>query len=166
MFFMRGYLGSCAFFIFCGVMEKKSTAVFIGHSDCYGVTVDAVTPVIEEAIKSGIDTFLNGGQGGFDRLCARAVFNLKQKYPQIKNYLVIPYQRFRIFDKELFDEIIYPFEEERESYYSYKSAIPKRNKWMIEHSSTAICYVTHPSSGAYKTFDLAIKSGLKISPVV
>ena len=44
-------------------MERATTAVFIGHRDCYELTEEAIIPKIEEAITLGVTTFLNGGMG-------------------------------------------------------------------------------------------------------
>ena len=142
-------------------MDKNKTAVFIGHGDC-PLLVEDIIPYIEESIKNGVDTFLNGGQGSFDRTCAQAVYFVKQKHPEIKSILVIPYHSFRIFDESLFDEIITPDTSNSVSYTGYKTAIPKRNKYMVDNASTAICYVTHISGGAYKTYQLAEKKNLSI----
>ena len=150
-----------AFFIFCDTMDKNKTAVFIGHGDC-PLSVEDIIPFIEQEIRNGVDTFLNGGQGAFDRTCAQAVCFVKQKHPEIKSILVIPYYNFRIFDESLFDEIITPDTSNSVSYTGYKTAIPKRNKYMVDNASTAICYVTHISGGAYKTYQLAEKKKLYI----
>lgn len=102
---------------------------------------------------------MSGGQGSFDRLCAGCVHKLKKQYSKLKNWLVIPYIDFNIFDKSLFDEIIYPDGFEK---YHYKAAIPARNKFMVDNASYAICYVNHSWGGAAKTFERAIKKNLKI----
>lgn len=39
-------------------MERKSTALFVGHRDCYNLTPEDIKPAIEKAIKLGINTFL------------------------------------------------------------------------------------------------------------
>ena len=142
-------------------MNKERTAVFIGHSNC-PLSAKAVIPYIEQVILNGVDTFLNGGQGSFDCVCARAVHQLKAKYPKIKIVLVIPYHNFRIPDETLFDYIINSNTSNSESYMGYKTAIPKRNRYMVENSSAAICYVNHISGGAYKTYQLAEKKKLRI----
>lgn len=110
---------------------------------------------------SGITIFLNGGQGYFDKTCAVIVHRLKKNYPHIKNILVIPYRDFSIFNDSLFDEIIYPFESHTFSYYTYKSGSPKRNRWSVDHSSVAICFV-YRSGGAEKTMKYAKKQNLRI----
>ena len=120
-----------------------------------------IEQAIIETIKNGIETFLNGGQGCFDQICAVIVHRLKKRYPHIKNILVIPYRDFRIFNDSLFDEIIYPFEAHTFSYYTYKSGSPKRNRWLADHSSVAICFV-YRAGDAEKTLEYAKKQKLKI----
>lgn len=142
-------------------MNKERTAVFIGHSNC-PLSSEDIIPYIEQAILNGVDTFLNGGQGSFDYACACAVCKLKDKYSKIKSILVIPYHNFRIRDNTLFDDIINANTSNSNSYTGYKTAIPKRNRYMVENSSTAICYVNHISGGAYKTYQLAQKKKLRI----
>ena len=146
-------------------MCKDKTAVFIGHGDC-PLSVEDIKPFIEQEIRNGVEVFLSGGQGRFDINAAYAVHNLKEKHPQIRNLLCVPYHNFRIFDKEIFDEIINPIFSNSESYTGYKTSIPKRNKYMVQNASTAICYVTHISGGAYKTYKLAEKKQLYIINII
>ena len=153
------------FMRYCDIMDKNKTAVFIGHRNCQ-IPVDKVIPFIEKEILSGIDTFLSGGQGAFDEICADAVYQLKKKYPKIKNILVVPYHNFRIFDETLFDDIINSDTSNSISYTGFTTAIPKRNRYMIKNASTAICYVRYISGGAYVTLDLAKKNNLKIINIV
>lgn len=129
--------------------------VFIGHSDC-PLTAEQIIPYVEREILSGARTFLNGGQGAFDRDAARVVCRLKQRYPEIKNILVIPYHKFKIFDEIISPNIDY------QSNYAYKSAIPKRNIWMVKNASVAICYISNISGGAYKIYQQAKKVKMKI----
>ena len=138
---------------------RDNTALFIGHSDCYGVSAEEIENAIIELIHLGVTDFLSGGQGGFDRLCARCVHGLKSRYPDIKNYLVIPYLSFTVFNKDIFDEIIYPDGFEK---YHYKAAIPARNKFLVNNSAYAICYVNHGWGGAAATYQRAVKANLKI----
>ena len=81
-------------------MGKEATATFIGHKECYGVQAEDVRREVEKLIASGVTDFLNGGMGGFDWMCARVVFDLKKSYPQIRNYLVIPYLTFNIAESQ------------------------------------------------------------------
>lgn len=135
----------------------NKTATFIGHRDCYSVNEDEVRSYIVELISCGVTDYLCGGMGSFDWMCARIVNKLKKEYPQIRCFLVIPYLTFNVLNSEYFDDIIYP--EGLENYH-FKAAIPKRNEYMIEHSSHAICYITHDWGGAAQTYQKAVKQGL------
>ena len=143
------------------MIDKEKTAFFIGNRDCYQVKEAEIEQAIITAIENGIEFFLNGGQGYFDKTCAVIVHRLKKRYPHIKSILVIPYRDFRIFNDSLFDEIIYPFEAHTFSYYTYKSGSPKRNRWAVDHSSVAICYV-YRAGGAEKALKYAKKQKLRI----
>lgn len=160
MFYARSS-GCVLFYLLTKDMDKNKTAVFIGHGDC-PLSVEDIKPFIEQEIRNGVEVFLSGGQGRFDINAAYAVHKLKPKYPHIRNILCVPYHNFRIFDKEIFDEIINPVFSNSESYTGYKTAIPKRNRYMLQNASTAICYITHISGGAYNTFKLAKKKKLAI----
>ena len=142
------------------MMSNENAAVFIGHSECYGITSEMVTAEIIKLIDKGVIYFLSGGQGGFDRLCAGCVHRLKKQYPQIQNILVIPYLTFNVFDKDIFDEIVYPEGFEK---FHFKSAIPARNKYMVDNAAYAICYVTHDWGGAAQTYHRALKKKLTIT---
>lgn len=131
---------------------------FIGHSECYGIDDENLKRQIEDLIKMGVREFLSGGMGDFDWKCARMVFELKKEYPKIKNTLVIPYLNFNIRNKDLFDEILYP--DGFEKYY-FKSAIIKRNRFLVDSSDYVICYIRYAFGGAAKTYEYAKKKGKK-----
>lgn len=135
------------------------TALFIGHSDCFGLSNKELRKVIITCIENGVSRFISGGQGSFDRIAAAEVFNLKSTYPHIKNILVIPYLSFNVFERRYFDEIVYPDNFEK---YPFKVAIPERNKYMVNISDVAICFIHHGWGGAAKTYEYAIKKKLEI----
>ncbi len=141
--------------------EKEKFAFFIGNRDCYQVKKAEIEKAIIQAIENGVEVFLNGGQGYFDTTCAEIVHRLKKRYPYIKSILVIPYRDFKVFSDTLFDEIIYPFESHTFSYYTYKSGSPKRNRWAVDRSGVAICYV-YRAGGAKKTLEYAKRKNLTI----
>lgn len=138
---------------------RNNAALFIGHNECYGASAQRVEQAIIDLINKGVTVFMSGGQGGFDRMCASCVYRLKQQYPHIINCLVIPYLTFNIFDKDIFDEIVYPEGFER---YHFKAAIPARNKYMVDNATFAICYVNHGWGGAAQTYGKAIKKKLNV----
>ncbi len=140
-------------------MNRETSATFIGHRDCYGLKLEVVCREVEGLVKRGVTDFLCGEMGAFDYLCASAVYKLKVAYPHIKCHAVIPYLTRKVVTKQLFDSIIYPEGLEK---YHFKAAIPARNKWMVQNSAYALCYVNHDWGGAAKTYERAQKEGLII----
>ena len=140
-------------------MERETTATFIGHRDCTALERSRIESGIQQLISAGVTDFLCGGMGDFDRMCAGTVYHLKPTYQQIQCHLVIPYLTFRVGYAEYFDSVIYPEGFER---YHFKAAIPARNRYLVEHSAHALCYITHDWGGAAKTLRLAQRKGLRI----
>lgn len=140
-------------------MECETTATFIGHRDCTALERSRIESGIQQLISAGVTDFLCGGMGDFDRICAGIVYHLKPAYQQIQCHLVIPYLTFRVGYAEYFDSVIYPEGFER---YHFKAAIPARNRYLVDHSAHALCYITHDWGGAAKTYAMAVKNGLSI----
>lgn len=138
-------------------MNRKETALFIGHSNA-SIEINLVMCEIVKLIEKGVNTFLNGYMGTFDAICARAVKELKNQYPDIKSYYITPYLNSKQDINNFFDESIYP---ELEN-CPYAVAIPRRNLWMVNHSSYAICYIEHEWGGAATTYRHAVKKNLTI----
>lgn len=135
------------------------TATFIGHRECFDISKEIVKQKIVQLVKMGYVEFLNGAMGSFDLLCAQCVYELKQTYPQIKSVIVIPYLSFKIYYQKYFDEVVYP---EGFENYHFKSAIIKRNRYLVDNASACICYVKHSFGGAINTFKYAEKKGITI----
>ena len=147
-------------------MQQK-ICTFAGHKEIYG------TSTLQEKLKKeiinlieqyGVNTFYNGGKGGFDWLCAECINELKNDYPFIKSYLILAYMpgKKNQFDIDLykkFDDTLYPEIEKTPP----KFAIIKRNEWMIDKADFLIAYVEHNWGGAYRTLSYAKKqSNIKI----
>lgn len=144
-------------------MDKETTATFIGHRDCMALEPKKVQAAIQHLASVGITDFLCGGMGAFDWLCARSVHLCKADTPHLRCHLVIPYLSFRIDYREYFDSILYPEGFEK---YHFKAAIPARNRYLVEHSSYALCYIDHDWGGAAKTYALALRKGLTLINLV
>lgn len=144
-------------------MDKLHSAVFIGHADCFSSMSESLIELyLEPLVRNGITNFYCGGMGDFDMYAAHAVDHLKKHYPEIKNILVIPYKNITVPDQKIFDEVIYPFAPGEINNINYRSAIPKRNQYMVNCSAFAVCYVTHKTKGSYKTLEYAKKQNLSI----
>jgi uncharacterized phage-like protein YoqJ len=105
---------------------------------------------VEATITEGANLFYLGGYGGFDRMAASVVWELKKKYPQIQSVLVLPYLDRKIC-ADNYDGTTYPPLEA----VPKRFAITHRNRWMVDQSDVVIAYVLHGWGGAAKTLEYA-----------
>ena len=145
------------------------TCTFAGHRDVFQANIEQkLDKVIADIIASGDSSFrfLVGGMGQFDGMCSAAVRKAKREHKdkQITLELVLPY-----FSNELntnkefyelsYDNVLIPSEL---AGVHYKSAITKRNKWMVDESDYLIAFVYRDFGGAYTTLRYAEKKNLQI----
>jgi len=122
-------------------MHKR--CFLFGHRD----TPDSVLPRIEQAAEThycqyGIREFVVGNRGNFDRLAARAVRTVKEKYPDIRLTLLLAYPPASVSNAQwrIWDSFVYPDGLET---IPPQHAIPAANRYMVEHTDCIICYVAH-----------------------
>ena len=139
-----------------------SICSFAGHSELYdtGEIYEHLLSVIEDLITTeNISEFWVGNYGSFDKLSAKAVRELKSKYPNIQLNLVIPYLTTEINEyKELYykdyDNILVADIPEKTP---KKVQIIKGNQYMVKNSQILVCYINHSWGGAAKTLEFAQK---------
>lgn len=141
---------------------------FAGHREVYKANIsERLDNAIEEVLTSGdCFCFLVGGMGDFDSLCAGAVRKAKRKHPekQITLDLILPYLTQKLneskdYYEQFYDNVVIPMEL---ADVHYKSAITKRNHWMVEQSNVIIAFVYRDFGGAFTTLKYAKKKGLQI----
>lgn len=137
------------------------SCTFAGHREVYGRNVESSIELAIESIlkKDNSFVFYSGDMGEFDKMCSVAVRTAKRRHPEldIKLMVVLPYMMTKVntdkdFYKNLYDDIIIPMEL---SDAHYKSAITKRNRWIIDRSDCLIAYVYRDFGGAYTTLKYA-----------
>lgn len=128
------------------------TVTFCGHSEVanYNEVRLWLKSIVEPLISDGADTFYLGGRGGFDRLAAGVMLELKKTYPHIHLVLVLAYLN-RETDTEGYDYTLYPELED----VPLRFALSRRNERMVEMSDVVVAYVTHDWGGAAKTLKYA-----------
>lgn len=113
---------------------------FLGHHDA----PEAIQPLVDEAVLRhirdyGVDEFVMGSYGNFDRMAARAVRNAKARCPELRLTLLLAY--YRPEDHSIlppgFDGSLYP--EGMESVPKW-AAIVRANRYMIQHCDDLIAY--------------------------
>ena len=126
----------------------RKTCFFIGHREAderiYPALKDAVQKHITEY---GVTEFVTAQYGGFDRLAARCVVELKRTYAQIHLYILCPYHPAeRVPDlPEGADGTYYPEGMER---VPRRAAIVQANRMMVKQADYLIACVWHPGSNA------------------
>ena len=152
---------------------RDKTACFTGHREIKGdidVLMARLLDVIEKYIQQGYCYFGAGGARGFDALAARAVLDLKLKYPHIHLILVLPFvDQYKRESGWSINDI--------EEYHSFKKKASKvvhlsdkyisgiyyrRNEHLVNFSSLCICYQYKNDGGTAYTTRYARNKNLKI----
>lgn len=122
---------------------------FIGHRE----TGEEILPSLEAAVERhiaeyGVTEFVVGGYGGFDRMAALAVRSAKKRHPSVTLVRLLPYHPAeRAISLEGFDGSLYPPGMET---VPRRFAIPRANRWMVDHSGYLIACAQHPASNAWE----------------
>ena len=131
---------------------------FFGHRDTI-ITSDLekkLESVVCNLIESGINEFWCCEQGTFDWLSQIVMLRLKKSCPDIYVCYVLAYpcseDKLKWIEERF--EIIYP---EVVATAPHKCAITRRNKYIAENADIIICYIDHPSGGAYQAIQIAKK---------
>lgn len=150
---------------------RAKTCCFTGHRSLSGTEKFKVAvrlrEIIAEQIKTGVVFYGAGGARGFDALAAHTVLEMKKEYPQLRLILVLPCEdQTRRWCSE--DIAVYEDIKRRSDKVAYVSreytpdCMHKRNRHLVDHSGTCICYLTRSSGGTAYTVDYARKKGLRI----
>ncbi len=144
---------------------------FSGHRSLPWEEVPQLRELLRRKIKAlaedGLTGFLCGGAMGFDTLAAEAVLGVRAGNPEISLTLALPcpdqhlrwperaQRRFEEVLREA-DEVIYVSPE----YHRY--CMLQRNRFLVDHSSLLITYLTRESGGTAYTVRYALKQGVPV----
>ena len=125
---------------------------FIGHREAPENIYTELAQTMEQLIEQGVTDFYVGHYGNFDRLSARAVIAAKQQHLEVRLTMLLPYHPA---EREVvlpagFDGSLYPPGMEK---VPRRFAISRANRWMVEHCTHLVAYVTHPASNAGKVVE-------------
>lgn len=134
-----------------------ASCFFIGHRE----TGESVSQILAEAVERhiteyGVTDFYVGHYGGFDRLAAQAVEEAKERHPEIRLTLVLPYHPAirPINTPKGFDGTFYPWEDEN---IPKRLAIIKTNQRMVDTCDYLITYAYHFLGGTGQIVEYARK---------
>lgn len=125
---------------------------FIGHREAPENIYPELAQTMEQLIEQGVTDFYVGHYGNFDHLAARAVIAAKQRHPEVRLTMLLPYHpaEREVILPSGFDSSLYPPGMEN---VPRRFAIARANRWMVEHCTHLVAYVTHPASNAGKVVE-------------
>lgn len=152
-------------------IDRNITCCFTGHRTIPPGMEEYLTGRVMDGVKylheRGTKTFLSGGALGFDTLAARAVIKCQEVYSDIQLFIIAPCQdQDKLWspkDKEAYTKIKKSANEViclSEHYYS--GCMHTRNRYLVDNSSTCICYKVKQDGGTAYTVDYAKKHGLTV----
>ena len=151
-------------------MQSKAVC-FTGHRALPAEELPEISRHLEDTlialIEQGHCYFGAGGALGGDTLAAQMVLRLRERYPQIRLILVLPWRNqtrgwpqdsIDIYEdiKRHADKVIYS----AENYF--RGCMQKRNRHLVDSSSVCICYLTTPTGGTAYTVNYARRMGLQV----
>ena len=150
---------------------REQTCCFTSHRELPPEEQAEIASRLERVVVSlyqkGIRAYEVGSALGFDTLAVRAVLRLRENYTNMKLILVLScltqtrgwkpediaeYERI----KAQADKVVYTSQQ-----YT-RGCMHKRNRYLVDHSSVCICYLTKESRGTAYTVNYAKKQGLKV----
>lgn len=122
------------------------TCFLIGHRDAPFDLREKLANAIDAAITEyGIEEFVVGHYGGFDRMAAGCLAEAKESHPELRLTLLLPYhpsERAVVLPCG-FDGSFYPTGMEA---VPLRLAIVRANEYMAKHCDLLICYVVLQNS--------------------
>lgn len=113
----------------------------IGHRQTEeGLYRPLYTAIERHIVEKGVAEFWVGHHGGFDRLAARVLRDVKQRYPSIRLFLLLAYHPAvqAVALPAGFDGLFYPPGLET---VPKRFAIVRANRYAVQHSRYLIAYV-------------------------
>ena len=141
--------------IICLQVSDMKSCFFIGHREISCSLLPLLDSAVEQHITEfGVEEFIVGGYGNFDRMVTATLRKMKMEYPHIFLTLLLPYHpsHRHVIMPDGFDRSFYPPEMEK---VPMRLAIVRANRYMVDHSDYLICNVWHPASNARELLEYA-----------
>jgi uncharacterized phage-like protein YoqJ len=119
------------------------TCFFIGNHDAPESLKERLEQTVEQLItERGVDDFVVGRYGSFDRMAAGAVKAAKKRHPEVTLSMLLPYYGQDEPEERFlgFDHTFYPPGMER---VPKRFAIVRANRYMLRHCDFLIAYDAH-----------------------
>ena len=111
-------------------------------------------------VSRGKRIFLSGGALGFDTVAAREVIRLRERYPFVRLILAIPCDsqssRWSSADQRIYRDLLSAADSVRMISHEYfPGCMQKRNRFLVDHADTCLCYMIHCRGGTWNTVSYA-----------
>ncbi len=150
------------------MIRKNLACCFTGHRIIAREFRETLPQKLELQIRRLIDDgtadFITGGARGFDTLAAQTILKLRGEYPHIRLVLALPCKDqtkgWSVADKATYDSICNLADMVHYTGTRYTlDCMMRRNRFMVDNSSSCIFYLTNQRSGTYKTVSYAMEQG-------
>lgn len=150
------------------VTRKEKTCCFTGHRVIAPAHREAVARHLErqirQLIRDEVCDFIAGGARGFDTLAAETVLTLRREFSHIRLILALPCRDqtrgWSMGEKQQYERIAAQADAVHYLAETYDSGcMMRRNRFMVDHSTSCIFYLTRMHSGTYKTVEYAMEQG-------
>lgn len=153
-------------------MEANAVCCFTGHRRIPGAVLPRVISSLRREVlrlvrDEGVTRFLSGGALGFDTLAAEAVLEIAADYPCVSLVIVRPCEDqtrgWSRADIARYNAILDRASEVITLADAYHpGCMQERNRYLVEHSTVCLCYLTEPSGGTAYTVRYAVSRSLPV----
>lgn len=154
---------------FTGYRPEKFSFPMVFGSDEMNTLEKKIYSAVFALVEEDFTEFYCGMACGFDLLCGKAIVDIKRAHPEkgIRLISAIPYRSqsngFSDMWKKLYDIVLREADESVLISEEYTlSCFEKRNRFMVDNSSTVVCYFDGKSGGTANTVKYAGKKGKRI----
>ena len=152
-----------------GLREKS--CCFTGHrslsSGLQSDLIETLSKFVRRLYRKDYRCFLAGGALGFDTAAALAVLRARRLCPEMQLILALPYPGQHLSwpaeEQSLYQDILEKSDQAIYLFDSYREGcFHRRNRYLVDHSSLCLCYLTHTGGGTYSTVQYARKRQIPI----
>lgn len=148
---------------------------FTGHRELPGTLtpefralVRDTANAIAKAYEEGAREFYAGGASGFDQLAGELVLRLKQKHPEVRLCVILPYTgymgKLTAAERERRKALLAGADEVKSvSSVYYKGCFLQRDRALVDYAEGCIAYLRKSPSGTAWTVSFARQKGIPVT---
>ena len=152
-------------------INRDETVCFTGHRTIPDSELPELGKITDHAVaeawSAGYRVFICGGARGFDTMAAQAVLRFRIAHPEIRLVIAVPClsqsDKWPAADRDIYHHVLEQadFVEVLSGTY-YTGCMQYRNRFMVDHSSLCLCYLTRFEGGTWSTVRYALHQGVAL----